>query len=374
MGTMQTDEMIIRLALEGETSFPNAVKRIEASEGFPVRTKRNTFIFIYQSSSGSWSLSGDHDDWQGSPMKQMGDWWWIEQTINEPLNSRYKFHNQDDWIADPLARRYHYDKNGEISFVNVSQQHLERWDSLMNDRRIRVWVPENGVFDRILYIHDGQNIYDPTAMWGGWRLQDSLPSRILCVAIDNNAERLNEYTHTSDCINGVEIGGDADEYLERIESEVRPRIAKLYGATEIVGVMGASLGGLLAFYTIHRYPEVYDMAISLSGTMGWGSFSLNNNTMIELFMKSGRRDHYLYLDSGGHGPCIDIDNDGINDDGNDADNYSTNIQFRDALIDMGYEVDVNLWHWYEKNAPHNEAAWAHRVWRSLEKFSVLEKK
>jgi len=198
-----------------------------------------------------------------------------------------------------------------------------------------------------------------------------LPDGILCVAIDNNAERLNEYTHTSDRINGVEIGGDADEYLERIEREVRPRIKEIYGETEIIGVMGSSLGGLLAFYTIHCYPEIYDMAISLSGTMGWGSFSLNNETMIRLFEQSARRDHYLYLDSGGYGVCEDNDGDGVNDDGQGADNYSTNIQFRDTLIAMGYELDVNLWYWYERYAPHNEAAWAARVWRSLEQFAGL---
>ena len=368
---MHKEEHYFHQCIAGEISIDEAFQLIEANSGFPIQTQQGTFIFAFQSPKSGWLLAGDHEDWNGEPMNQVGDLYWLERHIATPVNSRYKFRNHDEWIADPRARRYAYDENGQISFVLASVKHIERWDCWMTDRRIRVWVPDDGIFDRTLYIHDGQNIYDPEAIWGGWRLQDSLPDKILAVAIDNNAERLYNYTHTTDKINDVEIGGDADEYLSRIEKEVLPQVAKMYGETTIKGVMGSSLGGLLAFYTIYRYPQLYKMAMSLSGTMGWGSFALNNKTMIDLFRAVGKRANYLYLDSGGGGSCIDSDGDGILDDGDSWDNYATNIQMRDTLLELGYQMDVDLWHWYEANAPHNEAAWAGRVWRCLSHFANI---
>ena len=43
-------------------------------------------------------------------------------------------------------------------------------------------------------------------------------------------------------------------------------------------------------------------------------------------------------------------------------------QFADALAGAGYTWDTTLFHWHEPGAPHNEAAWAARVWRPIEQF------
>ncbi len=123
-----------------------------------------------------------------------------------------------------------------------------------------------------------------------------------------------------------------------------------------------------------RYPDRYDFAASLSGTFGWGSIGLHNETLIERFQAAGKQPTLLYLDSGG-GPgsgCVDSDQDGILDDSPDAaDNYCETVQLRDVLLAAGYESDKTLWHWWEKDAPHNEAAWAARVFRPVQIFEAL---
>ena len=64
--------------------------------------------------------------------------------------------------------------------------------------------------------------------------------------------------------------------------------------------------------------------------------------------------------------------DGLMDDDPDArDNYCENNQLRDLLDGIGYTHGVDLWHWWEPNAPHNEAAWADRVGRPLELFAGM---
>ena len=370
------DEELLRAAINGERNADETFKIIASQGGFPIKTGANTFLFACLCDSGPWSLTGMFSEWALLPMIQSGSIWWLETTIDDATDTLYKFSNGQVYIPDPYARRYGYDNNGEYSLVEAQRAHLERWHNDGNEdilaRRIRVWVPENGHFDRTLFVHDAQNIFDPSAPWGGWKLQDSVPEKTLVVGVDNSIQRMDEYTHTTDRIDEGEVGGLGDAYANYLHMEIRPFIEDQYGVAEINGLMGASLGGLISLYTALRYPNAYDMAISLSGTVGWGRIELSNPTIIELFQNAGQQPFAIYIDSGGYGDCYDSDGDGIQDDNlNSPDNYCENLQFRDSLADLGYSFDVSLWHWHENGAEHNEAAWAARVWRPLSHFYSL---
>ncbi|MCA9663355.1 MAG: hypothetical protein KC486_33805, partial [Myxococcales bacterium] len=224
------------------------------------------------------------------------------------------------------------------------------------------------------YMHDGQNLFDPESIWGGWKLLESAPPGVLLIGVENTPDRVDEYTHVVDDIGGGPIGGLGDDYADLVELVVRPLVEEAYGEVELVGVMGSSLGGLVAFHIADRYPGRYDMAISMSGTMGWGSIGPEPQpgaTMIERYAAAGKRSTALYLDSGGGGSCLDADDDGVDDDGDANDNYCENLQLRDVLVGLGYTYDVDLWHWHEPGAPHNEAAWAARVGAPLAIFAGL---
>lgn len=251
-------------------------------------------------------------------------------------------------------------------------RHIEVGDGVMEPRTVRVWVPEGG-YDRVLYVHDGQNLFDPEAFFGGWKLQESAPLGILLVGIDNTPARMDEYTHVQDFVLGKMQGGKGDAYADFLKQTVRPLIQEHYGEKGPIGVMGSSLGGLISFHIADRHPGDYAFAASLSGTMGWGSIGANNETMIERYQKKGHQGTYLYLDSGGGGDtCADSDMDGTNDDDDLAeDNFCENIQMRDVLLSVGYSISVDLAHWHEPGAPHNEAAWAARVFRPLDIFRGL---
>jgi pimeloyl-ACP methyl ester carboxylesterase len=157
---------------------------------------------------------------------------------------------------------------------------------------------------------------------------------------------------------------------------VRALVSQHYGEPSRVGVMGSSLGGLISFHIAARHPGRYDFAASMSGTMGWGSIGLSsgnqNETMIERYAALGKQTTKLFLDSGGAGTCVDSDNDGIQDDALDGfDNYCENKQLEATLYNLGYVASQDVWHWHEPNAPHNEAAWAARVFRPLGIFAGL---
>jgi hypothetical protein len=103
-----------------------------------------------------------------------------------------------------------------------------------------------------------------------------------------------------------------------------------------------------------------------------GSFGTHTGeTMIERYEAEGVQPFVVFLDSGGNGPCADTDGDGIFDDGDGTDNYCETVQMRDTLAGVGYTFDVDLHHWHEPGAQHNEAAWAARVFRPLDIFAGL---
>lgn len=340
--------------------------------GWP-RAVDGGYLFV-TTEPGAWSLAGDFEGWVGLPMTEDAGFSWIVAEVSEPTG--YKFTNGTAWNADPWSREYTYDEFGEISLFLTEDAHLERLfaidDSAVGPRTVRAWVPAEPA-THVLYVHDGQNLFDPAAFWGGWHLQDSAPAAMLLVGLDNTAARMDEYTHVPDLLDGTRYGGDGDAYAAYLQDTVRPLVADTWGEPATVGVMGSSLGGLISFHVADRYPGEFAFAASLSGTMGWGSIGADNETMIARYAAAGHRDTALYLDSGGAGTtCADSDGDGTNDDDLEADdNYCENLQLRDVLEAQGYTFDTDLWHWHEAGAEHNEAAWAERVWRPLEIFAGL---
>lgn len=320
-------------------------------------------------------VAGDHDSWQGTAMKADAGFLWV--VIPVPADEHYKLTDQTTFKADPWSRSYTYDANGEISLVAPSGAHLDRWPSVgdagMVPRTLRVWVPASPILHE-LYVHDGQNLFDPDAFFGGWHLQDTVPPGMLLVGIDNTQGRMDEYTHVADVIGGQSVGGKGDAYAAFLKNTVRPLIRKHYGEPGPVGLLGSSLGGLISFHLADHDPGEYAFAGSMSGTMGWGSIGAgtHNETLIARYQKHGHQKTVLYLDSGGEGPCADSDNDGIWDDSATAgDNYCENAQLRDALYGLGYAKDQDFFYGYTPGAMHNEAAWAARAHVPLQIFDAL---
>lgn len=341
----------------------------------PVVNDGQTPGHLFVSTSSSLTLvAGDHDGWAGTAMQadQGFHWVWLEVVAG----NGYKLTDGVTFEPDPWARAYLYDDFGELSLVTPTVAHLERHFAVagagLAPRFVRVWVPQEPP-THLLYAHDGQNLFDPGAIFGGWQLDDSLPSAMMVVAIDNTPERMDEYTHVTDDLGGGAIGGKADDHVQMLETVVRPLVAHHYGEPATLGVMGSSLGGLVSLYVASQNPIDYAFAASLSGTMGWGSIGdgVTNTTMIDLWAALGHQPTALYIDSGGGGTCVDADQDGIEDDGNDTDNYCVNKQLEATLLGVGYQADVDLWHWHEPGAPHNEVAWSQRVWRPLQIFAGL---
>ena len=138
----------------------------------------------------------------------------------------------------------------------------------------------------MLYLHDGQNLFDGrTSFVQGrtWQVREQADAAIeageveplVIVGIYNTGDRrLAEYTHEYNWQMG---GGEADAYGKLLTQELMPWIANEYRVRqdrENTGMGGSSLGGLVSLYLGLRHPEVFGKLALLSPSVWWNHKSI----------------------------------------------------------------------------------------------------
>jgi len=146
-----------------------------------------------------------------------------------------------------------------------------------NTRKLRVWLPpgydavaNEGRRYPVLYLNDGQNLFDPATSFAGvdWRVNQTLArlSResavpaMIAVGIDNaTVERIKEFLPYRALFPPVPkpLGKHYPDFLLR---EVMPLIERTYrvlkGAKN-TGLGGSSLGALISLHTVIARPGVF---------------------------------------------------------------------------------------------------------------------
>jgi metallo-beta-lactamase class B len=144
-------------------------------------------------------------------------------------------------------------------------------------RARRVWLylpPDYATSGRrypVLYLHDGQNVFDEaTSFAGEWGVDESLDSLhasgdpgVIVVAVDHGGDRrLDEYDpwRNPDPKLG---GGEGDAYVDFLVHTLKPWVDAHYRTrpdAAHTGVMGSSMGGLISLYATLKYPRVFGRA------------------------------------------------------------------------------------------------------------------
>lgn len=384
----KTDEDWARARISQTAATEDAFRAIAYSGGFPVITDEKTVIFMHWHEGGSWAVAGGFNGWTPQPMTQTGDIWHAEAAIPDGLaDLGYKFVNAENgqtvYEADPWALRFGYDENGELSYLRAPDKpHLMRWNDFrspqgLSSRAIRVYVPQNCDPCAVLYAQDGQNLFrNDDSSWKLPAAMDAIGGDFLIVGIDSTPDRFAEYAHADDEIEyggqSVKVSAKGAVYADFVDQTVRPFIESEFRTSEKAGLMGSSLGGLISLYIALRFPGRYAAALALSPTTAWGDFSLHTKTIADLYKEAGHGSAAIYADSGGGegSGCKFTAQDALEDE-NSRDNYCTTKKFAETLASVGYAYDVDLFHWHEPGAQHNEAAWAARVFRPLGIFKNL---
>jgi predicted alpha/beta superfamily hydrolase len=241
---------------------------------------------------------------------------------------------------DEIVGKVIYHKEFESSF-------------LKNKRDIVVWLPigynhykNSDKHYPVLYMHDGQNIFDPKTAFVGkdWRVDETVMKlikqkkirEIIVVGIYNSPDRIDEYSWNE----------KGQNYLRFLTAEVKPFIDANYKTLpdkDNTAIMGSSMGGLISFYAGWHYPDVFSMAGCLSS-----SFYFNNDRSInQVIDYNGHKKHVkFYIDHGEDGA----------------------VRGQKMFVELskkGYVIGQDIDYYYATGAEHNEHEWAARLERPL---------
>ena len=184
--------------------------------------------------------------------------------------------------------------------------HRDLSDGILAQRDLIVWLPESYATNSdkhypVLYMHDGQNVFDPITAYTGYDWQaDETATRliregrirdIIIVGIYNTNDRLEEYSASP-------LG---EAYRRFVVETVKPLIDSNYrtlpGRVD-TATIGSSMGGLVSFLLAWHHPDIFGMASCLSP-----SFIFRKNQAIRQIKKSAlpAQPLKIFMDCGGIG-------------------------------------------------------------------------
>ncbi len=222
---------------------------------------------------------------------------------------------------------------------------------LHNERDVFVWLPPSylivpGKRYPVLYMHDGQNLMDPTTSFSGtdWQVDETVSGlikagkmhEIIIVGINNTEDRLEEYSDSK----------KGNNYIKFIIEELKPFIDSTYSTipdARNTAVMGSSMGGLISLLIVWRNPSVFSMGGCMSS-----SFYYNNDRIFKTIRDSSKP-----------GPGIKI----YIDHGEDG--LTRGQRMFTLLSEKGFLIGTNIDYFYVPQAEHTESAWAERMERPL---------
>jgi enterochelin esterase-like enzyme len=243
---------------------------------------------------------------------------------------------------------------GQIT--GIVKYHLNFKGKGIRSRNIIVWLPPFYFLEKekkypVLYMHDGQNIFDPrTSSFNiDWQIDENadklikqgLIEEIIIVGIYNTIDRWSEYSEND----------TGYAYMRFIVDSLIPFINKYYRTLhgrEFTATGGSSMGGLISFMLLWEFPNVFSKAICVSP-----AFKISRFNFVDNVNSYQGEEKYLkfYIDNG-----------------NDA--LDTKLQagvdeMINALDEKGFTEKKDYYFFKDYDGSHNENSWSKRFWRAL---------
>jgi isoamylase len=226
-----------------------------------------------------------------------------------------------------------------------------------NARDIFVYLPPS--YDSsdkrypVLYMQDGQNLFDESMAFGGeWQVDEhmerlsALGLEAVIVGIPNIGEvRLAEYSPFADERHG---GGDGDRYLDFLTATLKPLIDGQFRTNpdcNFTGIAGSSMGGLLALYAFVTRSSVFGFAGVMSPALWFG-----HRRIFDVVEQAPSANGRVYLDIGT----------------GEGDEHVADVRrMHELLVRKGYRPGETMMYVEDDDADHSETAWARRVRTAL---------
>ncbi len=237
-----------------------------------------------------------------------------------------------------------------------------------NTRLLRVWLPPD--YDGwgatrypVLYLNDGQNLFDPLTAFAGvdWQVGETAARLIaeqkirplIIVGIDNTKDRACEYIPYKSKDPRV-LNPKGKCYPDFLQREVMPLIEEHYSllkGLENTGLGGSSLGGLITLYTQLAAPGVFGRLLIESP-----SLFVANRKILEESRRFRSWPPRTYLGTGTREVGLAEKDERIVGD----------VRELEAILRQAGLDEQRLKVRIEEGASHSETAWAARFPEALE--------
>ncbi len=243
---------------------------------------------------------------------------------------------------------------------NIHEHRGFRSKILGNRRDVLVYLPRG--YRRwsrkrypVLYLHDGQNVFDAATAFNGveWGVDETaqglirsnLIEPLIIVAVANTGEeRMHEYAPTRGKVDKRRRSkGLLKNYGRFLVEELKPFIDRKYRTergAESTALGGSSLGGLATLVLGLWFPHVFSRLAVLSPSVWWDDcviYGMVESLEDKLPLK-------IWLDTGTH-----------------EEGWERARRLRDLLVEKGWRADDDLQYHEVEGADHSEGAWGARV-------------
>lgn len=255
-------------------------------------------------------ITGNFNNWQVDDpkfrLKKIDDGFYefaFKKIENLPSTIEYKF-TLGDWHHEELAESGRIPSNRKIpKKPGVYFDVVPQWKNqhiTFNPEFLPIICPVEGPFNMpvniqtrrvtallpwdyyksnkrypVLYLQDGQNLFDEFAPYGNWaldkrlaRLAEERKHEVIIVAIDHAQDkRILEFTPSEKTVLGEGLGR---EYSKFLANELKPYIDRNFRTLpyrEFTGIGGSSLGGLVTLYAAITCPEVFSRLMVFSPSL-----------------------------------------------------------------------------------------------------------
>jgi predicted alpha/beta superfamily hydrolase len=247
---------------------------------------------------------------------------------------------------------------------NIQEHRGFRSKIFANRRDVLVYLPRGYQrFSRqrypVLYLHDGQNVFDAATSFAGveWGadetaqrlIRKNLIEPLIIVAVANTGEeRVHEYAPTRGVIDTSakrkkRSRGMARSYGRFLIEELKPYIDKKYRTkheAEFTGLGGSSLGGLLTLTLGLWFPNVFQRLVVMSPSVWW-----DDQVILKMIEQLDDKPPLkIWLDTGTHEP-----------------GWERARTLRDALVEKGWKLFDDLQYLEVEGGDHSEGSWSTRV-------------
>ncbi len=282
----------------------------------------------------------------------------LDKYGNEATNRRVQ--PEQAVIRDVVPRWRQAGRNHNPDFLPEILIINEQFEipQLIKTRRIAALLPYNyNQSERrypVLYLQDGQNLFDQFAPFGNWGLDKRLAilaemglGDLIIIAIDHaESERIAEFTPSLQTKLGK---GEGKKYVRFLADTLKPYVDKHFRTMperEYTGIGGSSMGGLITIYAGFMYPEVYSKLMVFSPSL-W--VAPNIHFQILNFDDAAPLDIYLY-------------------GGNQESAYMVPSleRFKHALEQRGAEANIQFHLSIDPQGKHNEARWGEEFPKAVE--------